>query len=116
MFMKLDYLDFTANLVDHQQISFEILSPPSMVSADLLNLNINVDSFNDCLYLLHVRFENLHGLCVRISRIYSDETIINNKVSQFFGLHEFRSKEFSTRTFGPGRISDDFSDRDKNPI
>ncbi len=30
-----------------------------------------------------------------------------------FELHEFRPKEFSSRTFGPGRISSDFSDRDK---
>ncbi|CAF3082047.1 unnamed protein product, partial [Rotaria sp. Silwood2] len=60
MFTKLDYLNFTANLGDHQQISFEISSPPSIVSANLLKLNINMDSFNDCLYLLDGRFKNLH--------------------------------------------------------
>ncbi|CAF1534040.1 unnamed protein product [Rotaria sordida] len=79
IFTNLDYLNFTANLVDHQQISFGFSSPPSIVSMNLLKLNINVNCFNDCLYLLDGRFENLHTLCVRISRINADETTINNK-------------------------------------
>ncbi|CAF0814612.1 unnamed protein product [Rotaria sordida] len=79
MFTNLDYLNFTANSIDHQQLSFEISSPPSIVSANVLKLIINVDSFNDCLYVLDGRFENLHTLCIRISRIHSDEIIRNNK-------------------------------------
>jgi hypothetical protein len=99
MFTKLDYLNFTGNLVDHQPILFEISSPPSIVSENLLKLNINVDSFSDCLYLLDGRCENLHTLCVRISRIYSDETIINNKVSSFFLMKQINQILFFLRKY-----------------
>jgi len=86
MFTKLDYLNFTANLIDHQQISFEISSPSSIVSANLLELNINVDNFNDCLYLLDGRFENLHTLqaktVLKVLKSFSDNYLLPVNVAK----------------------------------
>lgn len=94
MFMNLNYLNFTTDLVDHEQVLYEISSPSSIVSANLLKLNIYMSCFNDCLYVLDGRFKNLHTLSITISHIHPSETIINHKVSQFFLMQQINQSIF----------------------
>ena len=79
MFSKLCYLKFQLSLIYWQNISFDI-SPRQHISSHLLELYINLNNFNDCLYLVNDRFNELHTLYVNISAIRSCETI-DNKVN-----------------------------------
>ena len=69
MFTNLQYLNFDTSSIDHQYISFEN-SPPIFISSALLELHVSVPTFNDCLYLLDGRFDQLQGLYVNISWIH----------------------------------------------
>jgi hypothetical protein len=50
---------------------------------------------------------------VVLKKIFGSNGSSSGSIRFYFGRPEFRPKEFSSRTFGPGRISGDFSDRDK---
>ena len=59
-------------------------------------------------------------MCFKTSEhLWNERIFIHLKYTisrKYVGSTEFRPKEFSSRTFGPDRISGDFSDRDKIPI
>jgi hypothetical protein len=59
---------------------------PTFFSSTLMEFHVSVLSFNDCLYLLDGRFNQLHTLHVTISWFSSSQTMINNKVSHFMRI------------------------------
>jgi hypothetical protein len=80
MFNNLCYLNFDGSSLYDQQVSFDILSSTSTTtfSSNLLKLHVNLENFNDCLYLLNYgRFDKLHSLYVNILSIRSDRPIEN---------------------------------------
>ncbi|CAF0903123.1 unnamed protein product [Rotaria sordida] len=91
MFTNLQYLNFCSSSIDSQYISFEI-SPPIFISSTLLELHVSVGSFNDCLYLLDGRFDQLRALYVNISWIHCYSRLISNNMESLpdlkcFSLH-----------------------------
>ncbi|CAF0827592.1 unnamed protein product [Rotaria sordida] len=63
-----EYLNFGPSLMWHQRFSFDMPSP-NVISSSLLELHITVFHFNDLLYLLDGRFNQLHRFHVNIYRI-----------------------------------------------
>ncbi|CAF3393366.1 unnamed protein product [Rotaria sp. Silwood2] len=55
------------------------MSPPIVISSNLLELHVHVVCFTDCLHLLDGRFNQLHTFHVDISFISSDTLTINNE-------------------------------------
>lgn len=94
MFTNLSYLKIETYSVYSQRISFNDLAQQAISSSYLLKLIINVNSFKDCIYLLDGRFANLKNLCINIENIHSNETIINNKVSEFFLMKQINQISF----------------------
>ncbi|CAF3279690.1 unnamed protein product [Rotaria sp. Silwood2] len=78
MFTNLQYLNFISSLIWYQMISFNI-SPPSVISSNLLELYVSVGHFADCLYFLDGRFSQLRTLHINISLILYSWVPINNK-------------------------------------
>jgi hypothetical protein len=78
-FINLQYLNFSIFGSFNDRISLQI-SSLSVISSNLLKLNVYVTNFNDCLYLLDGRFNNLSILYVRIYSIQSSSLTISNKV------------------------------------
>ncbi|CAF1019079.1 unnamed protein product [Rotaria sordida] len=68
IFTKLEYLNFGPSLMWHQRFSFDMPSP-NVISSSLLELHITVFHFNDLLYLLDGRFNQLRRFHVNIYRI-----------------------------------------------
>ena len=68
MFTNLKSFKFDSCSIKDQYISFDI-SPPLISSSKLVELHVNVPTFNDCLYLLDGRFDQLRVFFVRISWI-----------------------------------------------
>ncbi|CAF2612711.1 unnamed protein product [Rotaria sp. Silwood2] len=87
MFTNLCYLNFQASLIYSQQVSFDIVPRKLIFSSTLLELHVNLENFNDCLYLLNGRFNQLHTFHVNISTIRSDPTIDNKE--KLFNLKYF---------------------------
>ncbi|CAF1579846.1 unnamed protein product [Rotaria sp. Silwood1] len=79
MFTNLCYLNFQASSIYSQQISFDTLPRKPIFSSTLLKLHVNLENFNDCLYLLDGRLNQLHTFYVNISIINSYRTIINKE-------------------------------------
>ena len=50
-------------------LMFEYSPPSTFRSSSLVKLNVRVDCFEDCLYLLGGRFVQLHTLCVDLAHI-----------------------------------------------
>ncbi len=63
-FTKLRYLNFTS-FVDNQQLVFDFENPISF-SSNLWELHVQVDSLNDCLYILDCHFNQLSKLSITI--------------------------------------------------
>jgi hypothetical protein len=82
MFINLQYLKFGPSSISYQQLSFG-MSPPTVISSNLLELHVRVDCFTDCLYLLDGRFNQLHTFHVNIGSISSNTLTINNGVNYF---------------------------------
>ena len=67
-------------------------------SSTLLTLKIKAQSFNDCLYILDGRFNNLQSLYIDLMNIYPSSIQIENQVSLIikdifiFFFHFFRKK------------------------
>jgi hypothetical protein len=83
MFTNLQYLNFDSSSIDHQYISFEI-SPPIFISSTLFELHVSVPSFNDCLYLLDGRFDQLRAFYVNISWIHCSSRLRSNNTVDCF--------------------------------
>ncbi|CAF1431620.1 unnamed protein product [Rotaria sordida] len=67
---------------DYNQLAFGV-SPPNIFSSTLLYLRVVVDSYEDCLYLLDGRFNQLNEFNVTIcSSNVPSLPLINNKVSK----------------------------------
>ncbi|CAF3350760.1 unnamed protein product [Rotaria sp. Silwood2] len=78
MFTNLQYLNFKPSSNCSQRLSFHF-SPPIFISSTLLKLHVNVDHFDDCLYLLDGRFTQLRVLHVNTFNIrHSSHLTINN--------------------------------------
>ncbi|CAF4417297.1 unnamed protein product [Rotaria sp. Silwood2] len=90
VFTNLRYLSFDPSSVSLQGLSFYV-SPSTIISSTLLELHVDIESFNDCLYLLDDRFNQLHTLYVNILIIIFSPRIINNKDKisnlRLFSLH-----------------------------
>ncbi|CAF4484127.1 unnamed protein product, partial [Rotaria sp. Silwood2] len=70
MFTNLQYLNFGLYSIRDQRLS--IRTPLlTVISANLLELHVSLDNFQDCLYLLDGRFNKLHTLCADIFFIRS---------------------------------------------
>ncbi|CAF2099029.1 unnamed protein product [Rotaria magnacalcarata] len=89
-FTNLQYLNFGPSLLYHQRLSFST-SPLTIISTNLLKLHVYLENFNDCLYLLDGRFNQLHTLSANISFISASPLTINNKEKmptlKCFSLH-----------------------------
>ena len=80
IFTNLQYFNFASSEIYPKYISFEILSP-ILISSTILELHVSVSGFNDCLYLLDGRFDQLRTLYVNIASIrYSSDSKSKNTV------------------------------------
>ncbi|CAF4241072.1 unnamed protein product, partial [Rotaria sp. Silwood2] len=90
LFNNLKYLNLDPSARCSSNLSFDNLSP-TVVSSTLLELHVALDKFNDCLYLLDGRFNQLQTLCVSIFMIPLSHTTISNKEKisnlRCFSLH-----------------------------
>jgi len=81
MFTNLKYLNFGPSSLFLQRLLFST-SPSTIFSSTLLELHVCLFSFNDCLYLLDGRFDQLRVFYVHISwiefssRLTSHRTVI----------------------------------------
>jgi hypothetical protein len=82
LFTNLQYLNFDLSSNSFRRLSFYV-SPPTVISSTLLELHVSLRSFNDCLYLLDGRFNQLRALYVSLYLITSSHTIVNNEVNYF---------------------------------
>ncbi|CAF3925734.1 unnamed protein product [Rotaria magnacalcarata] len=82
-FTNLQYFNFGPSLFCHQRLSF-FTSPLTIISTNPLKLHVHLENFNDCLYLLDGRFNQLHTLSANISFISALPLRINNKADYFF--------------------------------
>ena len=82
MFQNLQYLNFGPSSLYHQRLSFHA-SPLTVISTKLLKLHVRLDNFDDCLYLLDGRFNQLRTLHVDICLIHSQHITIKNQVERF---------------------------------
>jgi hypothetical protein len=82
MFTNLQYLNFGPCPIHDKRLS--IHTPPlTVISTNLLELHVCLDTFQDCLYLLDGRFNQLHTLCADIFYIHSSRLTIKNEVEYF---------------------------------
>ncbi|CAF1375581.1 unnamed protein product [Rotaria sordida] len=80
MFKNLQYLNFSPfNGSNYHRLTFGV-SPPNILSSTLLQLRVVIDSYEDCLYLLDGRFNQLNTIYVTIclSKVPT-LSVINNK-------------------------------------
>ena len=83
IFKNLEYINFGPTSMFNQQISFNYL-PPSIISSNLLELNIYLADFTDCLYLFDGRFNKLETVHVNIYSIVSSSIKVDNTVNYFY--------------------------------
>ncbi|CAF3511629.1 unnamed protein product [Rotaria socialis] len=81
MFINLQRLNFVSSSIWYQMLSFHN-SPPTIFSANLLELHVSLENFIDCLYLVDGRFNQLRTLHVNINKITRSQ-LIENKVGYF---------------------------------
>ncbi|CAF2853826.1 unnamed protein product [Rotaria sp. Silwood2] len=91
LFNNLKYLNFNSSACCYSfEISF-FKSVPNVFSSTLLELHVTLKVFNDCLYLLDGRFNQLHTLHVDVSVIHGSDLTMSNKGKisnlKFFSLH-----------------------------
>jgi hypothetical protein len=82
MFPNLQYLNFGPSSMGHQQFLFD-MPYPNIISSNLLELHICVTYFNDLLYILDGRFNQLHTLHVNIEIIQYNSSTIHSRVDYF---------------------------------
>lgn len=79
-FPNIQRLHFGPSLLYDQHISFDKRFP-TVTSMTVCNLHVNLIAFQDCLFLLDGRFNQLHTLHVNIDSICPSRLSIDNKVS-----------------------------------
>jgi hypothetical protein len=82
MFTNLQYLKFVPFSIMHQPLRFD-MSSSTVLSSTLLELNVHLHYFADCLYLLDGRFNQLRTFYVNILVIIPLHLVINNQVNYF---------------------------------
>lgn len=84
VFTNLRFLKFHSSSPHEyaQRLSFEN-KPPTFFSSTLMELHANVHSFNDCLYLLDGRFNQLRTFHVKLSTVLRPSRMINNQVGYY---------------------------------
>ena len=84
-FKKLRYLNFAPFAgSDYHRLTFDVL-PPNVLSSTLVQLRVVVNSYEECLYLLDGRFNQLNKFYVTIcSSNIPTLPVINNKVSDLY--------------------------------
>jgi hypothetical protein len=86
MFPNLQYLNFGRSSMWDDVLSF-CSTRPTVISTNLLELHVCLDSFYDCLYLLDGHFTQLRSLYVDVKLIGTLDRRINNKVNCF--IHQY---------------------------
>ncbi|CAF4626468.1 unnamed protein product [Rotaria socialis] len=79
-FTNLQHFKFGSSSSSCPRLSF-YNTCPFLNSSNLLELHVNLETFNDCLYLCDGRFNQLHILDVNILRIQPSNLILNNTES-----------------------------------
>lgn len=92
MFTNLQYLNFKPSSSYSQRLSFDI-SLPSFISSTLLELHVNVQHFDDCLYLLDGRSNQLRVLHVNTSWIRRSSRLTINNTVDYFHYYLINSNE-----------------------
>ena len=85
MFINLEYLNFGRSSTWDDRLSFRIRRP-TLISSNLLELHVCLNSFFDCLYLLDGHFNQLRTLYVDVFVISHFDTKVSNTVDYFFRL------------------------------
>ncbi|CAF4993702.1 unnamed protein product [Rotaria sp. Silwood1] len=104
MFTNLQYVKF-GSTVEQEQLGFDNIDSVSF-SSNISKLNIEVDTFNDCLFLLDVKFDRLTHLYVRI---YSFHDLYSLN-------HMHKSDKMSNLTCFSITYMNNLYDRDKNGL
>jgi len=83
IFTNLTHFHF--DLKKKQMPMYNIMTtlPSECYSSSIVHLNIQVKTFDDCLWLLDGHFSQLHTLIVHVEHIHNTSRIINNKVKYF---------------------------------
>jgi hypothetical protein len=81
-FPNLRLLNYCPSLIWYQYLSFH-KSPPTVISSTLLELYVCLTSFQDCLYFLDGRFNQLRTFHVHIDSIHPSRVLIDNKVDYY---------------------------------
>jgi hypothetical protein len=77
VFKKLTHLTFSESSYQ-TMVGLSFASPPiNFCSSTLLVLNVRIDSFPVCLYILDGRFNQLHTLIMETANIFPSEKIEN---------------------------------------
>ncbi|CAF1402746.1 unnamed protein product [Rotaria sordida] len=79
MFSNLCDLNFKTSLIYPKQITFNHLPQQNFFSHNLLQLKINMENFEDCLFVLDGRFNQLHTLDISLLSIRSNQMIQNKE-------------------------------------
>ncbi|CAF1559442.1 unnamed protein product [Rotaria magnacalcarata] len=77
IFTNLQYLNFCPSSIWYSRISLKAFTA-NLASTTLSELHVTVNDFDDCLYLLDGRFNQLHTLYVYVADIQSSQQTINN--------------------------------------
>lgn len=78
-FSNLQCLNYGHSSISYKRITFNMKSP-TFLSSTLLELHVCVNDFNDCLYLLDGRFNQLRAFYIDVDHILSTTSNINTKV------------------------------------
>ncbi len=81
VFNNLQCLYFGLSLSCRQELSFIV--PQRVISTNLLKLFVCLQTFDDCLYLLDGRFNQLHTFQANISFIFSSRLSKEDEVGLF---------------------------------
>ncbi len=82
MFTNLQYLNFGRSSICDERLFFWF-TRPTVISTNLLELHVCLNTFSDCLYLLDGHFNQLRILYADVSMIVSSNGRVNNTVDYF---------------------------------
>ncbi|CAF4541005.1 unnamed protein product [Rotaria socialis] len=77
IFTSLQYLNLCSSSIWYSRISLNAFTR-DLASTTLLELHVTVNNFDNCLYLLDGRFNQLHTFYVNVADIQSSQKTINN--------------------------------------
>ncbi|CAF3369713.1 unnamed protein product [Rotaria socialis] len=80
IFTSLQYLNFCPSSIWYSRVSLKVFTE-NLASSTLLELHVTVNNFDDCLFLLDGRFNQLHTFYVNVTDMQSSQKTINNMVN-----------------------------------